>query len=176
MKRLIPDPFERPFEPADVHLFGDLVHDILGKKLTRWRETYAEGIVLDCGELMPKLPVRSATSRDRGEWVISTWGCDISVRQAASMSSMDTFENVKAALASIVGRPLMKLSIDPGDLSLTATFDGDSEILLMTDRDDPELDQWFITTPSGGSIGVSASGTWYYRSAQPGLLRDVASH
>lgn len=173
MKRLLLDSFERPFEPGDVRLFGELVQEMLGKKLTRWRETYAEGIVLDCGELVPKPPSTSATPRDRGEWVISTWGCDISVRQTTSMSSMDTFENVKAALASIVGRPLLKLSINPGDLSLAAAFDGDSEILLTTDRDDPELDQWFITTPLGGSIGVSASGTWYYRSTDSGFVGDV---
>jgi hypothetical protein len=156
--------FERAFGPNDMALFHDLTLEFIGKPLSRFRETYAEGIVLDCGELVPKRnSTRSSLARDRGEWMVSSWGCDVSLSMGPSTSRVDTFEHVKTLLTTVVGRRLVAVSIDAPDLSLTLVFDGGSEVLFRTDRDDPQLDQWFITTPLGQTIGTAASGAWYFR-------------
>lgn len=156
--------FDRAFGSGDASAFQDLVRGFIGKRLSRWRETYADGIVLDFGPLVPKsVPAGTSLPSDRGEWVIRSWGCDISFREQPSAPRVDAFEQVKASLAKVVDRHVLNVTIAPDDLSLTVGFEGGSEILLRTDRDDPELDQWFITTPSGASVGASAAGNWYYR-------------
>jgi len=160
------DPFERAFQPSDVATFAELVQGISGQRISRWRETYAQGIVIDCGELVPKSSSIPRAVADRGEWVISTWGCDILFRERPETPLVSSFEQLKAFLAGLVGHPLVQISIASEDLSLTAVFAGGAAIVLQTDRDDPGLDQWFITTPAGDSIGVSASGKWYLRSQE----------
>ncbi len=164
MKSLPVDLFDRSFTPNDVDVFTDLTKGAVGKPLSRWRETYADGIVFDFGQLVPKShSARPVPVQDRGEWVISTWGCDLAIRESSREPMVAALDEIKELLNNRIGRRVRSVGIDPANLSLSIQLDDDSEILLLTDRDDRELDQWFITTPSGRSIGAGASGTWYYR-------------
>lgn len=168
MTRLQVDLFDRSFTPGDVDLFSTLTEGALGKPLSRWRETYADGIVLDFGQLVPRPhSAKPMPVQERGEWMISSWGCDLAIRESSREPMVAAFDEIKKSLNSRAGHHVRSVMINPTDLSLSIQLDDDSEILFLTDRDDPELDQWFITTPSGRSIGATASGTWYYRENSP---------
>jgi len=163
MKSPAIDLFDRPFTSHDAVVFFKLTEGAVGKPLSRWRETYADGIVLDFGQLAPRpKSTKPIVVPDRGEWMISTWGCDLAFRESPGEPTVEAFDEIKRSLNARTGRHIRSLGIDPLDLSLSIQLDDDSEFLLQTDRDDPELDQWFITTPSGRSIVASASGTWSY--------------
>jgi hypothetical protein len=160
------EPFERAFQASDVAMFDDLIRGIVGKKLSRWRETYAQGIVLDFGELVSKPHDKPRVVADRGEWTISTWGCDVRFADSPKGPWISDLEQLRNSLSKVVGRAVVQITITSEDLSMTLGFDNGSQIVFQTDRSDSELDQWFITTPSDESIGASASGHWYLRRNQ----------
>jgi hypothetical protein len=156
--------FNRSFSLGDADVFSELVEGTAGQRFSRWRETYAEGIVLDFGQLIPRFPItKSMVVQDRGEWMISSWGGDLAIRESSRQQMITAFDEIKTFLSSRVGESIRAITMNPEDLSLGIQLADDSEILFLTDRDNPDLDQWFIITPSGRSIGATASGTWYYR-------------
>ena len=157
--------FERLFRPGDQTVFGELTQGLVGERCNRWRETFAGGLILDFGALFsdanrrfPKLP------QDRGEWVLSTWGCDVVGSQGGQVlvdSRRDDSKAVTHFVSQLVGSMVEGLLLEPADLSLTIVFSNARQLELRTDPADPDLDQWFIELPNGYSVGVSASGRWY---------------
>lgn len=160
-------PFERVFRGDDARLFHRMTRELVGKKLSRWRETYADGLVLDFGELIPKrYPKPSLPQKDRGEWVVATWGCDV-VLYPTSGPALDSaqggIEPMNEYLDQLVGQRVRAVRIDSSDLSLEIEFSDGTRVVLRADQETTDLDQWFILTSFDMSIGVSAAGTWYLR-------------
>jgi hypothetical protein len=160
-------PFERSFGKEDVVVFRDLTRSLVGLRCSRSRETYAQGLVVDFGKLVPK-PPRAAEQAppDRGEWVATTWGCDVAVvdpRTGARPNSNEDFSEVLELAQHFVGERVKEVEVTPDDLSLIIQFEDGRRLELKTDFSDPELDQWFLQLPSGGSIGVTGTKTWYLR-------------
>ena len=89
-------------------------------------------------------------------------GSELVVRETPEAPVIEGFDDIKKALNKHIGRCVRSVDINPRNLSLTIRLDDDSEILLQADQHERNLDQWFITTPSGRSIGGKASGNWYY--------------
>ncbi len=91
---------------------------------------------------------------DRGDWVISTWGCDLAIHDVSLDLTTATFDETKKSLNARLGQDIRSIRINPANVSLIIGLEDDSEVLLQTDRDNTELNQWFITTASGRSIGA----------------------
>ena len=160
--------FERPFRPGDQAVFGKLTQGLVGELCTRGRGTFAGGLILDFGALVsdtnrrfPNLP------QDRGESVLSTWGCDVVGSQGGQVlvaSRKDDSKAVTHFVSLLVGSMVEDLMLEPADLSLTIVFSNTRQLELRTDPADPDLDQWFIELPNGCSVGASASGRWHVNS------------
>jgi hypothetical protein len=157
--------FARPFRPGDVAVFRELTERMIGLPLVRWRETYADGVVLEFGSLIPRATIRSdRIPQDRGEWVVSTWGCDLEVTPRGGQ----VFDNragvaaVRAPLDRALGGHVAALAV-ADDLSLVIQLSDGTAIVCRTDITDPDLDQWIIRLPTYWSIGASANGRWYLR-------------
>lgn len=163
--------FERQFSPGDEAAFGNLTRGLVGARCVRCRETFADGLILDFGKLVPEPDPRSPKlPDDRGEWVLSTWGCDVVGSQGSHVvvdSGRHDFKAVKDFVSQFVDSKVKDLTLNPADLSLTITFSNATRLELRTDRTDPELDQWFIELPTRCSVGVSASGRWYVHGETP---------
>ena len=160
-------PFERPFAAGDEHLFRELTRGLVAAECVRWRETYANGLVFDFGRLIPVAKPRSERlPKERGEWVASSWGCDILISDEArgrAASSEEDFEAIKGLARDLVGSRVTAVAVTPGDLSLVMEFANRMRLNFQTDTSDPEVDQWFIQLPSKYSVGASAAGRWYLR-------------
>lgn len=159
--------FEREFRAGDIALFQELTDGICGARLSRVRETYADGIVLDCGEIrLRDHKPKAAVVIDRGEYTITSWGCDVTYLDATSERVFRKPAAILKRLKSLAGTFVSKLELEYSSLSLTVTFASGSELRFETDFADPEIDQWFITLATGASIGVAPTHKWYYRQAR----------
>jgi hypothetical protein len=156
--------FERSFQPEDDGVFRELVQSMVGKKITRWRETYAEGIVIDCGDMAPEPPLPGCSPSLRGEWVVSSWFCDVLFLDEQNVSLDGDFEQLISSLPRTVGKTIADITIAPEDVSLIITLEGGGVIIFRTDIDWPEEDQWFIETPFKTSISASSRGRWSFQS------------
>lgn len=156
--------FERPFGIGDEAVFRELTSGLVGAECVRWRESYADGLILDFGKLIPEPHPRSPKlPKDRGEWVLSTWACDVVVSRGSDLvldSRKHDFQAIKTVMPQLVGSRVRDLRLDPADLSLAISFSNAMQLELRTDRTDPRLEQWFIELPTRRSVGVSASGRW----------------
>lgn len=157
------EPFERPFGPTDDAVFQALCGGLVGKPLARWRETYADGLVLDFGRLVPREPRKPGLPKERGEWVLSTWGCDVRLISPHAAEPLEDLQEIAAELASLVGQKVSRVSVAADDVSLNVEFENGIVLILQTDRSEAELDQWFILLPGGGSVGATGRSTWYFR-------------
>jgi hypothetical protein len=155
------------FRASDADKFQSLVAGILGARCTGWRETYANGLVLEFGRsIIRPDPISPQQKASRAEWIVSTWGCDVFIADRPEEfpgSLVDDVAAISSAMTRVVGDRLEDLILESGDMSLVLKFAGGVAVSLRTDREAADLDQWFILTPSSTSIGATGAGTWYVR-------------
>lgn len=159
-----PASFERAFRAGDDRLFQELMQGILGAECTQCRETYADGIVLDIGNLVSVPAIRGGRpAKPRGEWVVASWGCDIQITDplgGTSAASDEDFSAVMGLAQRLVGTRVAKIVIQPPELSLLVDFSNKLRLTFRTDADTDDLDQWYIQLPSALSLTANARGSW----------------
>jgi hypothetical protein len=158
-------PFDgRVFREGDEPLFAGLMKGFLGARCVRAEETYADGIVLEFGRFIPKKRPLGNSPRDRGEWAVSSWGCDL-IMTTPDGSSYDSrsggFDDIRKRLAGLTGAIATQCAIDADDLSLQIQLSTGIGVRFAVDNTEPDLDQWFILFPDGRSVGVKSSTEWF---------------
>lgn len=160
------DFFEREFLPTDRDLFRELTIGMIGLPLARSRRTYADGLVLEFGQLVHRDVPSEKLPGERGEWVVSDWGGDPIIRLGSAGvvdSRVDGAPAVEARLQGMARDAVADIMLSEPDLSLEIEFTTGHVFSIVASRSDPDLDQWYIICPDGASLGVTGRGTWYRR-------------
>lgn len=155
--------FERAFTAGDERLFQEIVQGILGAECTRCRETYADGVVLDIGVLVTVPAVSGGRSaKQRGEWVVASWGCDIQIADLLGgfgAASDEDFPAVMVLAQRLVGARVANIAVHPPELSLIMDFSNHFRLTFSTNAD-TDMDQWYIQLPVAFSVAVNGRGGW----------------
>lgn len=158
--------FEREFREPDGALFAELTAEMIGEPLSRWRESYADGLDLEFGRLLPREPLQAGERTERGEWVVNVWGGDPMLRLPGGKVvdyRQDGFQAVLKHLPDLEHERVTAIRMTVPDLSLEIEFGGGAMFRISTewDADHPDVDHWFIQTPFHFAIGARGRGTWY---------------
>lgn len=116
-----------------------------GRKI--WRSELGVGsfVTLDIGGRRV-----NSVGHEQGEFYLWVYGAPwlIFRRGEIETSSSDPEAQMRITTAQLAGRTIRKVSMDPIDLGLDVSIDG--EIRLSTSGlDDPELEDWMLFMPDG---------------------------
>ena len=155
--------FQRTFGEGDDQLFYEIVQGLKDKKCIRIDRLYGDTFSLHFGRFIT-VPRRPAD--ERGEWIITAWGCDINGQdQLGDFDSRDDAdEAILDRVDHIFGHELEEISLDTGTLSLRLRF---ADAVLITLSTDPEFrgDMWMISLPSFQTLAVNSDGSWRLESS-----------
>ncbi len=160
------DPFEREFSTGDAELFESLTRGLAGLPLTRWLASYPDRIELEFRRLIPNERRSDKVPAETGEWVVRVWGGDPVIRMPGGKvidARESDVDSVKAQLPALEHATVTRVRILEPELSLEVEFDNGCSFVIAAGTDEPDLDQWFMLTPLGPSIGVTGTTKWYYR-------------
>ncbi len=152
-------PFRRLFVEDDEKLFYETIEGLQGSMCIRMDRLYGDTFSLHFGQLVPN---HGRGSGDRGEWIITAWGCDISGsdQQGQFRSQVDSDEEILARVSRVMGHRLTGIRLDTGTLSLRLCFSDGIEMDLSTDPGF-DGDMWMISLPSLQTLGVNSDGNWW---------------
>ena len=161
-------PFKRQFTDADLSLFQELTEGLVGQTVTRYRPLYGGAFSVHFGA-----PIRSASGKERGAWIVTGWGCDLVVqtRQESTDSRIDGREPTRERLNTLVGLKLEIISLERESLSLLLQFESDTQISLISDPDF-EGDSWMLSLPTHETLAASADGSWLLENDQAKLSAE----
>lgn len=157
-------PFRRRFGSDDTLVFRELVEGLVGERCVQVRETYAEGIVADFGQLVClKPPTLRGPGSLQGRWVVSSWGCDILVARPGAADLGDSrkdFATLLAGAQSLVGETVVDLVLRSTDLSLSLIFQSGARLIFEADPSVADMDQWDIQMPDDLAVIAEGDGHW----------------